>query len=145
MKSEFNDLTQKIPKTKHNLQYSWFLILASCLIETCSLLFSGNPFLNYGAENEFVTVCQLICRIFESLRYNGWEVLVSTRFSRRRNTEKSAFIMKRCEPAWLAYGCIAPCEPAAIKLIDFPGNTPTITYQSYIIQQKARLLSFRGD
>lgn len=82
--------------------------------------FRGNPFLNYGAENEFVTVCQLICRIFESLRYNGWEVLVSTRFSRRRNTEKSAFIMKRCEPAWLAYGCIAPCEPAAIKLIDFP-------------------------
>jgi len=82
--------------------------------------FKGNPFLNFGAENEFVTVSQLICRIFESLRYNGWEVLVSTRFSRRRPVEKSAFIMKRCEPAWLAYGCVAPCEPNLIKLIDFP-------------------------
>lgn len=81
----------------------------------------GGPMFVREREHE-VAHRQMLCRVLESLRYNGWEVMIAARLS-RRTSDKSAFIMRRCEPAWLNIACIAPSyQESNIRLIDFPEN-----------------------
>ena len=48
------------------------------------ILVDGGPMFVREREHE-VAHRQMLCRVLESLRYNGWEVMIAARLSRRVN------------------------------------------------------------
>ena len=51
-------------------------------LQTISIHTDGGPMFVREREHE-VAHRQMLCRVLESLRYNGWEVMIAARLSRR--------------------------------------------------------------
>ena len=77
----------------------------------------GYPFASSGSES--VSARQLICRILESLREVGWEVTATLGVS-RKPTDKSTFLLRRCESARLRFACLAPADVDRLRMLNFP-------------------------
>ena len=77
----------------------------------------GYPFASSGSEA--IATRQLICRILEALRANGWRCKTTIDISRKM-TDKSVLLFERCEPAELKFACLALSDVDRVRLINFP-------------------------
>ena len=68
----------------------------------------GYPFSCGGEEG--INARQLICRLLETLRDRGWQVLAGVDIGPKRSFEKSNLLMSKCESARLKFACVAPAD-----------------------------------
>ena len=68
----------------------------------------GYPFSCGGEEG--INARQLICRLLETLRDKGWQVLAGVDIGPKRSFEKSNLLMSKCESARLKFACVAPAD-----------------------------------
>ena len=68
----------------------------------------GYPF-SCGSE-EGISGRQLICRLLETLRDRGWQMLAGIDIGPKRSFEKSILLMSKCESARLKFACVAPAD-----------------------------------
>lgn len=83
------------------------------------LKLKGYPFASSGSDA--ILTRQLICRLLEAFRNQGWEVLSTIDIS-RKVTDKSVFLMRKCESAKVKIGCISLSDVDRIRLCNLPNQ-----------------------
>ena len=81
----------------------------------------GSPFAASGMEA--IATRRLLCRLLETLRNKGWEVLSAFDISRKL-TDKSIFIMQRVSTVrtGVKFASVALSSSDTLRLIDFPSD-----------------------
>jgi len=80
----------------------------------------GYPFSSTG--NESVAARQLVCKLLEAYRDQGWECTAALDLS-RKTTDKSCFLFRRAESAVVKVSCMALSDADRLRLLDFPPST----------------------
>jgi len=89
----------------------------------------GYPFSCGGEEG--INARQLICRLLETLRDRGWQVLAGVDIGPKRSFEKSNLLMSKCESARLKFACVAPADMDRLYLINFPHQIGQLLKQTF--------------
>lgn len=88
----------------------------------------GYPFA--CVEDEGINARQFICRLLETMRDRGWQVLVGMDLGGKRSFEKSVIVMEKCESARLKFACIAPADLDRLYFINFPHQISQLLKQT---------------
>ncbi len=80
------------------------------------LKLKGYPFECSGMDA--VATRQFVCRLLEALRNAGWQILTSMNISRKA-TDKSVFVMCRCETAALKMACVSLSDVDCVRFLNF--------------------------
>ena len=71
-----------------------------------------------------------MCRMLETLRDRGWDVLAGIDTGSKRSFEKTFFLFGKCESARLKFATVAPADLDRLYLINFPHQISQLLKQT---------------
>ena len=94
------------------------------------LKLEGYPFWTNEVDELSVNTRQMMCRILETLREDGWALKTGLNLAKygsnggksMSNDIQSSMVFSKCESAKLKYACLAPTDIDRLWLINFPSD-----------------------